>query len=82
MWEVTLVRFWHYAAHLCILLVPGPGGGGAVPEFELYLANLTLVPTLSSMVWVIYLVTLLPLSFLPRSEGDMVHLRIFHCYSD
>lgn len=60
----------------------GLGGGGVVPEFELYLANLTLVPTLSSMVWVIHLVTLLPLSFLPRNEGDMVHLRIFHCYSD
>lgn len=57
-------------------------GWGLVPEFELYLVNLILVPTLSSMVWVIYLVTLLPLSFLPRNERDMVHLRTFHSYSD
>lgn len=28
LWKRTLVWFWHYAAHLWVLPVPRPGGGG------------------------------------------------------
>lgn len=45
-----------------------------VPESEPYLVNLTLVLTALSMVWVTCLISLLPGSFLPRKEEDMVHV--------
>lgn len=51
LWKMTLVWFWHYAAHLWVLPVPRAGGEGqGVPEFEPYLVSLTTVLTLSSMV--------------------------------
>lgn len=48
---------------------------GVVPELEPYPVTLSLVLTPLSMVWATYLVSFLPLSFLPRKEEDMAHVR-------